>query len=63
MEHGGKIMEEDIRLNINLGMSLEDMTEEMLLNMECYNYEHGEEEHFVKMISEVYHEVLNEPNS
>jgi len=51
-------MEQDIRLNINLGMSLEHMIEEMLLNMEAYNYERGEEEHFVKMIKEIYEELI-----
>jgi hypothetical protein len=53
-------MEQDIRLNIDLGMSLDHMIEEMLLNIEAYNYERGEEEHFVKMIKETYQELVSE---
>jgi len=53
-------MEMDIRLNISLGMSLEHIIEEMLQNMECYNYEQGEEELFVKIIKETYQELVEE---
>lgn len=53
-------MEQDIRLNISHGWSLENIIEEMLLNMEAYNYDQGEEEHFVKMVKEIYHEVVGE---
>jgi len=41
-------------------MSLENMIEEMLLNMEAYNYEQGEEDEFVKMIKEIYQELISE---
>jgi len=53
-------MEMDIRLNISLGMSLEAMIEEMLQNMEAYNYELGEEEDFVRIIKETYEELIEE---
>ncbi len=50
-------MEQDIRFNIDLGMSLENMIEEMLLNIEVYNYERGEEKHFVELIKSIYYEL------
>jgi len=51
-------MEEDIRLNIDHGWSLENIIEEMLLNMEAYNYDQGEEERFIKIVKEVYQELI-----
>ena len=41
-------------------MSLENMTEEMFLKMEAYNYKQGEEECFVKAINETYQELISE---
>lgn len=52
-------MEQDIRLNINMGMSLENIIEEMLMNMEAYNYEQSEEEEFKEMIKNMYHQEFS----